>query len=211
MITITTTIEENYSKILDALYSTLDGGGKKDLHDAAGSSVAELLRGHIGEYAQTHHKTAREIRGGPATPTGHLEEAAKSVKKESVTDSEALITVRSPGMRRALGSLTIYPDQKQWLTVAVHAMAYGETVGTKEEPGTLRKKYPDMKIFRPKGRDFLGTTDASKNLIVLYVLKQRVTLPHEPELIPTGKELVENAKEGVQNRLKEIIIKKRLV
>lgn len=194
MIALQTTVDfSKYGPRAAQILSLLGPAAKKDLHDGAATEVAELLRTHIAKYATTHHKTADDIAGGPAERTGHLEEAAASVAKGSVTADSAEVTISSPGFRRALGPLTILPKNKPALTVAIHADSYGKTYSECVAEG--------MKIFRIErkidGKKFLARLDESKKLIVLYALKQQVTLKHAPDMLPTGDEFKAAARAGV--------------
>lgn len=194
MIALQTTVDfSKYGPRAAQILSLLGPAAKKELHDAAATETVELLKAHVKKYALSHHATADNVRGGPATRTGHLEKAAESVAKGSVTADSAKVTLSSPGFRRALGPLTILPKNKPALTVAIHADAYGKTYSDCVAAG--------MKIFRIErkidGKKFLARLDESKKLIVLYALKQEVTLKHAPDMLPTGDEFKAAARAGV--------------
>lgn len=194
MIALQATVDySQYGPKAAQILSLLGPAAKKDLHDGAATEVAELLRTHISEYAATHHATADDIKGGPAERTGHLEKAADSVAKGSVTADSAEVTISSPGFRRALGPLTILPKNKPALTVAIRANSYGKTVSDMVSAG--------VKIFKIKkkdtGKEYLATISYGGELLVLYALRQQVTLKHEPELLPEPDEFKAAARAGV--------------
>jgi hypothetical protein len=202
MISLNATITGDASPLLATLMQRLGPAGRKEFHEGAATEVGILLRAHVMDYAKTHHKTADNIRGGPARRTEHLTKAAESVVADASAD-EGTVSITSPGFRRALGPLPIAPKTKQHLTIPVHAFAYGKTVGEMVRDGT--------KIFRPRGRDFLATTikegDENK-LLVLFALKTSVVLKHEPEMLPPGNTMADAAKDGVIKVLAEVIRKR---
>lgn len=175
------------------IQSLLTPAGRKELNDAASTEVAELVRKHLAEYARTAHTTADTITGGPAKRTGHLEWPNTDVQKGDATAEEGSVEITSPGFRRALGPLRIVPKTKPKLTVAVNAMSYGTTYGELIADG--------VKIFRPKGHDFLATTKKTADgiaLVVLFLLKDEVTLKHQPDLLPKQNEFEDSAAEAVR-------------
>lgn len=214
MISIQASVDlSKYTPRAAAFLSLLGPAAKKELHEAAATEVSELLRAHIRAYASKHHTTADTITGGPAARTGHLEDAAESVSKSSVTSDSAEVTISSPGFRRALGPLTIKAKNKPNLTIPIHATAYGKTVADLVADG--------MRIFRihsnKTGGDYLAMQDrkgitgsvlgAVKRqkgrkqeppvLIVLYALKEQVTLKHAPDMLPSETEFSDAARRGV--------------
>lgn len=201
MIALNTTVDySQYGPKAAQILSLLRPKVKKELHDGAATEVAELLRTHISEYATTHHATADDIKGGPAERTGHLEKAADSVAKGSVTADSAEVTISSPGFRRALGPLTILPKNKPALTVAIRANSYGKTVSDMVAAG--------VKIFKIKkkdtGKEYLATISHGGELLVLYALKQQVTLKHAPEMLPEDDEFKTAARAGVVTVLERL-------
>ena len=199
MIRLDCTVENRSSTLLQTLVQRLGPAGRQSLNEAATHEIAVLVRTHILAAARTRHRTADSIRNGPATRTGHLTKAGESVG-ESATAAEGSVTISSPGFRRALGPVTILPKRRQHLTIPAHAMAYGKTVAEVVRDG--------VQVFRPKGRNFLATTDKSTSpatLIVLYSLVQSATLRHEPELLPRIDEMQDAGKKGVANVIWSIV------
>ena len=194
MIALNTTVDlSKYLPKAEQVRALLGPAIRKDLNEGGAKFIAALLRAHIGKYAVDHHGTADKIRGGPATRTGHLEDAAASVALGSITSESGEVTISSPGFRRALGPVTIVPKDKPALTVAIHADAYGKTYSDCVAEG--------MKIFRvhskKTGGDYLAKRGDDKALVVLYALKQEVTLKHAPELLPEADEFKKAARDGV--------------
>lgn len=205
MIALQATVDySQYGPKAAQILSLLGPEVKKEMHDGAADEVAELLRTHVSKYATTHHATADDIKGGPAERTGHIEEAAASVAKGSITADSAEVTISSPGFRRALGPLTILPKNKPALTVAIRANSYGKTVSDMVAAG--------VKIFKIKkkatGKEYLATISYGGELLVLYALKQQVTLKHAPEMLPENDEFKAAARAGVVGVLEMLLAKR---
>ena len=194
MIQLETTVDLSaWNLVQEDILNLLMTGGRAELNDAAATEAAELVRKHIGEYARTAHHTADTITGGPATRTGHLEWPNTDVQKGEVSDSQGTVEITSPGFRRALGPLRIVPKEKPKLTVAVNEMSYGKTYKELKADG--------VKMFRPKGRDFLATTKKTADgmaLVVLFILKDEVVLKHRPEMLPGKKDFEDSAATAVR-------------
>lgn len=201
MISLQTSVENKAAPLLQVLMQRIGPEGRQTLNEAATHPVAVLVRGHIMEAARTRHNTADNIRGGPATRTGHLTKAAESVAEE-VSSTEGLVTISSPGFRRALGPVTILPKRRAHLTIPTDAQAYGKTVAEVVREG--------IKVFRPKGKNFLATSEKELGgwtLRVLFNLVTSATLKHEPELLPAKTEMEKEGKRGVLAELRDILSK----
>ena len=176
---------------LDAISRRLEPSARAELHSEIAAEISETVRGHLRRYALDHHKTASKL---GARPTGNLENA--KVTASSGSDG-ATVTVAAPGIRRALGPLTIKPKYKQALTIPVAALAYGRTVAYLKAQG--------VNVFRPKGKNYLAYKEnpKSKFSTVLYILAKRATLRHEPGLLPRRETLAANAAEAARDYIME--------
>lgn len=199
MISLDCTVENRSSTLLQTLVQRLGPAGRQSLNEAATHEIAVLVRTHILAAARTRHRTADSIRGGPATRTGHLTKAAESVAEE-VSSTEGMVTISSPGFRRALGPVTILPKRRAHLTIPTDAVAYGKTVAEVVREG--------IKVFRPKGKNFLATSEKELGgwtLRVLFNLVTSATLKHEPELLPAKTEMEAEGKKGVLSVIRSIV------
>lgn len=176
---------------LDAISRRLEPSARAGLHQAIAAEVQQTVRRHLRVYALAHHATAARL---GARPTGNLEDA--KVTATSGADS-ATVTVAAPGIRRALGPLTIRPKTRQSLTIPVAALAYGRTVADLRNNG--------IDVFRPKGKNYLAYREnpKSKFSTVLYILAKRATLKYEPGLLPRHETLAANAAEAARDYLME--------
>ena len=170
---------------LDGIIERVSPGARAELYREIAAELSETVRDHLRAYALSHHKTASRL---GARPTGNLEDA--KVEATSGTDG-ATVTVAALGIRRALGPLEIRPKGKQALTIPVAAVAYGRSVAYLKAHG--------VDIFRPKGKNYLATTEGkgkSAKIVPLYILAKRATLKHEPGLLPSRDTLAANALEA---------------
>lgn len=193
MISVQATVTGDAAKVLQTLSRELGPAGRAKLNEAATHPVAVQIRGHVLAASQTRHSTADNIRRGPAQRTGHLLKAAESVS-EVVTAEAGEVTVSSPGFRRALGPLHIRVREKQFLTIPVDALSYGETVKTLRARG--------ISVFRRKS--YLATKHDGQ-FRVLFLLRYEVTLKHDPGLMPKPEEMADEAKAGLLDLVKKIL------
>ena len=177
---------------LDAISRRLEPSSRAELHREIAAEISETVRGHLRRYARAHHATASRL---GARPTGNLEDARVDAASDS---SGATVTVAALGIRRALGPVTIRPRTKAALTIPVAALAYGRSVAYLKSHG--------YNIFRPKGKNFLATTEGKgkdAKIVPLYILAKQATLKHEPDLLPTRETLTANALEAARYYLTE--------
>lgn len=175
------------------LINSLGPAGKKELNAGAAAQLWADVRKHLRDYAASHHATASRL---GAQQTGHLEKAAATMLRESDADS-ATVSISSPGIRRALGPLTIRPTRARALTIPVHWMAYGKRVGE------VRRSTP---VFKLKGRDVLATTIDGR-LIALYVLRASVTIPQDRSILPSDEAMGGSVKRGYLGVIRNVVAK----
>jgi len=162
---------------------------RREVHGMGAQYLTDLVRAHLASCAQTHHGTAQRL---GAKPTGHLEKAAR--RTSPFHDGAGFgALVESPGITRARGELTITPQKKQWLTIPLHALAYGKRVSEVRE---------NMPVFRPNkkggGKHNILATTQNGELVALYALVKSARIPHEPGLLPTDTEIRKAAGEGMK-------------
>ena len=177
---------------LDAISRRLEPSARAELHSEIAAEISETVRGHLRRYALAHHATASRL---SARPTGNLEDARVDAASDS---AGATVTVAALGIRRALGPITIRPRTKAALTIPVAAIAYGRTVAYLKNNG--------FDIFRPKGKNYLATTEGKgkdAKMVPLYILAKRATLKHEPDLLPSQDTLAANALEAAREYIME--------
>ena len=177
---------------LDGIVERLGQASRAELHAEIAGRLQTIVDNHLASYALSHHATAGRL---GARPTGNLEKA--KVTATSGADG-ATVTVAAPGIRRALGPITIRPRTKAALTIPVAAIAYGRTVAYLKNNG--------FDIFRPKGKNYLATTEGKgkdAKMVPLYILVKRATLKHEPDLLPSQDTLAANALKAARGYIME--------
>ena len=178
---------------LNRLGEALSTQARSEVLSGAAAYVAALVRSHIRQISKTHHKTANRL---GAAPTGHLEDAAASVRDE-VRGDTARIVIASPGFARALGPLDIRPKNARALTLPVHALAYGHRVGELKGNGWT--------FFRPKGAKALFGKGPDGQIRPMYALKAHVRLPQDRSLLPTDAAIRNAARTGAANAVTKLL------
>jgi len=171
------------------------GGNRGDLHGAMGHEVQRLTYDHLNFLANTRHTTAEKL--GTA-PTGHLERAARQVESPaalSADASSATLTIKHPGMIRALRDVTIVPDKAKMLAIPVNALAYGR------KPSQI---WDTLKLFIPKGKNIICMPSAN-GITTLYVLVRSVTQKQDRTLLPSDEQFYTAAKMGAKRYLIPLI------
>lgn len=172
-------------KNLGAWLDLVKPEGRRRLFHAIADNVAELVRDHLSRIAPRHHISAGRL---GATPTGHMEKAARATHFTATTD-RAEVLIPLPGLSRAFKPLTITPRNAAALTLPVSSHSYGKRVGDLRASG--------WNIFRPKGRDILMGALGDDEAVPLYVLKKRVQLKQDRSLLPSDVELGRTASTAI--------------
>jgi len=174
----------NLEADIHAVASALAGAGRAQLNQAMGESVRDTVRDHLRALAQSRHTTAEKL---GATPTGHLEQAARAIEGSpvSATSSEATLTINHVGMIRALKDVTILP-KKQFLTIPMNAIAYGRRIGECDQVQIVHRG------------------EAVRTDIAAYILVRSVTQKQDRSLLPSDAELQDAAVLGAKQEVKRI-------
>lgn len=180
-------------KIDDAAFrnqlATLEGAGR-EMHRVVGAAVLEKVRDHIAQMSVSRHKTANRL---GATPTRYFEDAPGRTVLESVSESEAVVAVKNTiGLIRAYKDLDIKPVRKKWLTIPVHRVAYGKSVGQLRDEG--------HKIFRLGKKNVLAEATGERGKVrPLFALSKHTVVPQDEGLLPQTPELQKTVEEAVDD------------
>ena len=193
-LTVTVQIPEKINKLSDKLM-----GGMESVYKNAGVRLARCIRNHIRLLANTRHDTANKL---GASPTHHFK--ASDVLPPNATTSDVSVTVTTPGISRAYHDIDIDPVNGQFLTIPLHADAYGLSASEYSE------RYG--KLFRINQR---GSTEKGKVLytkdalngkpIPMYALTTHVHQVRDPSLMPTNDKMTEEAINGALAAIKKIL------
>ncbi len=170
-------IEDGVSPRLAAVMKMLTGAGRTALHRAAGEEVQRVTADHLAARPGTHWTQAAEK---VALPVALQADA-----------SEAVLTVKHPGITRAFRDVTIRPVEKQALAIPIHPMARGFQA---------EELWERMKLFIPKGGRVIATTLGGQ-LTPLYVLCKKVTQRQDRSLLPSSAEFRAAAADGAMRYL----------
>ncbi len=165
-----------------------------------------LIQRHFAAYAQSHHATADRL-GAPHTK--HMERAARNMTHETAREGDmdvGRVILRMAGVGRAFHDVTIRMKDRR-LTLPISREAYGLTA---REAG---RKFGERNMFvfrskrgslilaakrdaggkRSRGRDGAAT----RTVIPLYALRERVFQRRDPSMLPPKREISEAAKAAV--------------
>lgn len=174
------------------LFAAMGPQGRRACHHAMAYALLVLCRKHLARAAASRHKTAARL---GAAPTGHLDEAARTMLMEADADHGA-VAIRSPGFARALGPLTIRARRARALTIPLDRVAHGKRAAELKRMGWSLFQAPG-----PALRGILMGKGPSGDVRALYALRPAVILPHDPGLLPRFEEMAQTAKEALADRL----------
>ena len=165
----------------------------------AGVRLARCIRNHLRLLSNTRHDTANRL---GASPTGHFK--ASDVLPPNATNSDVSVTVTTPGISRAYHDIDIDPVNGQFLTIPLHADAYG--LSAREYSERYGKLFRiNQKGSTEKGK-VLYTRDALNGKPVpLYALVSHVHQPQDPSLMPSNQAMTEEALQGALAAIKQIL------
>lgn len=193
-LTVTVQTPENIDKLSEKLL-----GNMESVYRNAGVRLARCIRNHMRLLASTRHDTANKL---GASPTHHFK--ASDVLPPNATSADVSVTVTTPGISRAYHDIDIDPVNGQFLTIPLHADAYGLSASEYSE------RYG--KLFRINQR---GSTEKGKVLytkdalngkpVPLYALVTHVHQVRDPSLMPTNDKMTEEAINGALAAIKKIL------
>lgn len=183
------------------------------LNREIGYNIQERTADWLAQASVTRHKSAEDL---GAKHTGFLEFAPGRVRSfsrfkgdgkrpEIHTANESasgvdIVFENTPGLRRAFGPLLIRPVKAKALTIPKDKVSYGRRVSELRAEGHV--------IYRPKGtrilvEDIKGGKRKKKdggkpNWRVLYLLVGKVTLKHDPDLLPDAQTMGDWATDTIE-------------
>lgn len=194
MLEVTVSIPSNIDRLAEKLQA-----GMSSVYKNAGVRLARVIRNHMRLLASTRHDTANKL---GVSPTHHFK--ASDVLPPNATSADVSVTVTTPGISRAYHDVDISPVNGQFLTIPLHADAYGLSASEYSE------RYG--KLFRINQR---GSTEKGKVLytkdalngkpIPMYALTTHVHQVRDPSLMPTNDKMTEEAINGALAAIKKIL------
>ena len=173
--------------------------GMASVYRNAGVRLARCIRNWIRLLASTRHETANRL---GATPTNHFK--ASDVQPPNATNADVSVTVTTPGISRAYHDIDIDPVNGQFLTIPLHADAYG--LSAREYSERYGKLFRiNQKGSTEKGK-VLYTKDALNGKpIPMYSLVTHVHQVQDPSLMPSSDKMTEEALNGALAAIKQIL------
>ena len=193
-LTVTVQTPENIDKLSEKLL-----GNMESVYRNAGVRLARCIRNHMRLLASTRHDTANKL---GATPTGHFK--ASDVLPPNATSADVSVTVTTPGISRAYHDIDIDPVNGQFLTIPLHADAYGMSASEYSE------RYGKLFRINQKGSTEKGKVLYTKDVlngkpIPMYALTAHVHQVRDPSLMPTNDKMTEEAINGALAAIKKIL------
>lgn len=173
--------------------------GMSSVYRNAGVRLARCIRNHLRLLASTRHDTANKL---GATPTGHFK--ASDVLPPNATSADVSVTVTTPGISRAYHDIDIDPVNGQFLTIPLHADAYGLSASEYSE------RYGKLFRINKKGSTEKGKVLYTKDVlngkpIPMYALTEHVHQVQDPSLMPSKDKMTEEALNGALAAIKQIL------
>ena len=194
MLEVTVSIPSDIDKLAEKLQA-----GMSSVYRNAGVRLARCIRNHMRLLASTRHETANRL---GATPTNHFK--ASDVQPPNATSSDVSVTVTTPGISRAYHDIDIDPVNGQFLTIPLHADAYGLSASEYSE------RYGKLFRINKKGSTEKGKVLYTKDVlngkpVPLYALVSHVHQPQDPSLMPSKDKMTEEALNGALAAIKQIL------
>ena len=142
------------------------------------------------------------------TRTHFYEMAANRTSVQSLSDTEAVISIPTAGLGRGLHDVEIVPVNKKWLTIPARAEAYGHKATTFNDLRFQLGKSGTAALIRTTSTAIsIGRTrkDGSRHVKgkgeqggeVMFWLVKSVSQPRDPTLLPTDQDVIDAAEDAV--------------
>ena len=188
------TVEDRATPALEKVLAGLRD--RTRLHEFAGRQVQTSTSDYLRMIAPRKHKTANRL---GAQPTGHLSSAAESVTSKA-SGNDAVVTITSPGIRRAFRELRIQ-SRGRLLTIPASAQTYGK----RARDFTDLTFIPFQNARRTKALAWVRGRGRNRQVEIAYWLLERVNIPQDRELLPSSEALAQAATEGAKSYIRLLL------
>ena len=169
--------------------------GMNSILRAAGTNLAKCIRRHMRHLNASRHSP---LSGGRSS--NHF--SPDKVSEPRISNDAVTVAINIPGITRAYHDIDIYPVEANALAIPLHESAYGISPREANDRGTYR-------LFRIKKDGVPGNVlyrnDEDGSLIPMYALTQHVHQVRDPSLMPTNKQLTDEALDGAVAAVKAIL------
>ena len=214
---------------LKAAVGDLVGARRRKVYSVTGELVCKEVKQYLMRIAPQNHKTADSFTPA-ATPTGHLEKAARNTVFSANADG-AKVTITSPGITRAFHDLDIRAKRKM-LTIPARTApeAYGRTasqvstterlflVKTKSGGAFLAtgdeskkslsgrgKRPPRPQRVRPRKPDREYPTAGVPGVRPVFWLRASVHVPQKRDILPSDRAITAAAVRGMSRGVRAVL------
>lgn len=181
---------------LNNFMAKLGGAARASLFAVAGNAVTVLVRQHLAIESTRRHFTAARL---GATPTGHLEQAARMTTFSS-DSSSATIHIPGAGISRAFADITLNtptPTGKHYYTIPISRYAYAKRISELRAYG--------WRIFRPgRAKILIGYNSKGDKPTPLYILAAHINQKQDRSLLPSDQQLSAAASTAIITELNRI-------
>lgn len=170
--------------------------GMNSILRSAGTNLAACIRKHMRRLNASRHSS---LSGGKSS--NHF--SPDKVSEPHISNDAVTVAVAIPGITRAYHDIDIYPKEANALAIPLHESAYGISPREINDRGTY-------KLFRIKkdgvpGNVLYRTEEGDDELIPMYALTQHVHQVRDPSLMPTDKQMTDEALNGAVAAIKAIL------
>lgn len=169
--------------------------GMNSILRAAGTNLAACIRKHMRRLNASRRSP---LSGGRSS--NHF--SPDKVLEPHVSNDAVTVAVAIPGITRAYHDIDIYPKEANALAIPLHESAYGISPRENNDRGTYQ-------LFRIKKDGVPGNVlyrnGDDGELIPMYALTQHVHQVRDPSLMPTDKQMTDEALNGAVAALKAIL------
>lgn len=212
---------------LKSAVGELTGAHRREVYSVAGEYMANVVRSYIRSIVPQNHRTAESFTPA-ATPTGHLEKAARNTIYKA-TQNGATVQITSPGITRAFHPLNIRMKGKL-LTIparpspeaygkrarevglterlffaqtrsGVKMLATSDDLAASVSRALRRRPARPQRPTRP-GRG--GEPKRESNIRPVFWLRESVTVPQKRNILPSDATLQREAVAGVARGVRAV-------
>jgi hypothetical protein len=176
---------------LQRLAKTVDGPDRVALMRVLGRGLEGDLREHFLRKNQKPNK-----KGYPKS--NFWARIRRSTNFAGATEGDATVAVADPAFATHLYGATIRPKRSKFLTIPIAPESYGKRVAEMED---------DSIFFLPRrrGGGFLARPLADGSNRLLYFLTRQVTVPRDPDALPSPATLNKKAIARARSHLARVI------
>ena len=164
---------------------------RSEFHQVMAGAVRELITDHLTQ--SNRHSSAQRL---GATPSGHLQKAAKRIESDGDEVAGYVRIPRDTGLNRAFTDVTLIPGSgKKFLTIPAHQRTYGKSVSDFGE-GTF--KFASLNTHRGIVPVLMFASNGKNKGEVAYWLRTSVKQKQDRSLLPSNEGMQQVARKDAR-------------